>query len=255
MEIKNLQFAYDKKPVLTDINLTFPQGKFISILGPNGSGKSTLLKLILGLIKPDGGEITLEGRPVKDMKTLEKAKLLSYVPQSFQNSYEFTVEEVVSMGRYPFIKQFGNASKEDHKICLEAMELTETLRFKDQPVSRISGGELQRVSVARAIAQTTPWILLDEPVNHLDVSHQVGILKALQAMTPERTIITVMHDLNLARDFSDHVIMLHEGKVVKTGKPGECIDPKVLSNIYDLEFIKAHTADGSLQYLFPKTKP
>lgn len=254
MEIRHLQFAYDQTPILTDIDLDFPKGQFISILGPNGSGKSTLLKLILGLIKPRSGQIRLDGKPMDQMRALEKARLVSYVPQTFPNDYEFTAQEVVEMGRYPFIKQFGNASQEDQQICRDAMLLTETTHLKDQPVSRISGGELQRVSVARAIAQTTPWILLDEPVNHLDVSHQVGILKALKEMTPERTVITVMHDLNLARDFSDHIILLHEGKVVKTGKPGECIDPKVLSAIYDLEFIKTHTADGSLQYLFPRTK-
>ncbi|KAF5030884.1 Iron(3+)-hydroxamate import ATP-binding protein FhuC [anaerobic digester metagenome] len=254
MEVKHLGFGYDVKPVLNDISVSFPKGRFISILGPNGSGKSTLLKLLLGLLQPTEGEILLEGRPLKGYRPLEKARQLSYVPQVFQNDYEFTAREVVEMGRYPFIKQLGNPTPEDRRICEDAMRITETTPLKDQPVSRISGGELQRVSVARAIAQATPWILLDEPVNHLDVSHQVGILKSLKEMTPQRTVVAVMHDLNLARDFSDWIILLHEGRVVKVGKPGECINPEVLSTIYDLEFLKTYTEDRSLQYLFPKTK-
>lgn len=254
MEVKNLDFAYDKKRILFDIDLDFPRGSFIAILGPNGSGKSTLIRLMLGLLEPSRGEILLEGRPIPSFTALERAQKLSYVPQTFQADFEFTVEEVVAMGRYPYIKKFGDTSAEDRTIIKESMVLTETLHLKDKIISRISGGELQRVSVARAIAQKTPWILLDEPVNHLDVSHQVGILQGLKQLTPESTIIAVMHDLNLARDFSDHVILLHEGRVIKTGKPSACINPEVLSGVYDLEFLKTHTEDRSLQYLFPRTK-
>lgn len=255
MEVKHLDFAYDRRGVLCDIDLDFPKGRFISILGPNGSGKSTLIRLMLGLLSPSRGEILLEGRPIDQYTTLERAQKLSYVPQVFSADFEFTVEEVVAMGRYPYIKKFGDASPDDRRIIREAMERTETLHLKDEIVSRISGGELQRVSVARAIAQKTPWILLDEPVNHLDVSHQVGILQKLKQLTPDQTIIAVMHDLNLARDFSDHVILLHEGRVVRTGRPGACINPEVLSAIYELPFLLAYSEDRSLQYLFPKTRP
>lgn len=254
MEITNLSFSYDTVPVLKDISLSFPKGKFISILGPNGSGKSTLIKLILGLLNPDQGEISLDENPLALLKPLEKAHLLAYVPQVFQTDFEFTVKEVIQMGRYPYVKQLGDFTQKDREICEEAMRITEVLHLADKKVTKTSGGESQRVSLARAIAQTTPWILLDEPVNHLDISHQVGILKSLRDMTPERTIIAVMHDLNLARDFSDYVILLHEGRIVKTGRPGECINPEVLSAIYDLEFLKTYTDDRTLQYLFPKTK-
>lgn len=254
MEVKNLDFAYDKKQILYDVDLNFPKGSFISILGPNGSGKSTLIRLILGLLQPDEGEILLDGRSLPGIKSLDKARILSYVPQTFQADFEYTVEEVVAMGRYPYIKKFGDATSKDRSIIQKAMEMTETLHLKEKIISQISGGELQRVSVARAIAQETPWVLLDEPVNHLDVSHQVGILKSLKRLTPECTVIAVMHDLNLARDFSDHVILLNEGRVIKTGKPSSCINPEVLSNIYDLDFLKTFTEDQSLQYLFPKTK-
>ncbi|MFZ2256849.1 MAG: ABC transporter ATP-binding protein [Clostridiaceae bacterium] len=254
MEIKNLNFGYDAKPVLNDINLSFPKGKFISILGPNGSGKSTLVKLILGLLKPIQGEIKVNTVDLSGLKMLQKARLMAYVPQIFQTNFEFTVKDVVGMGRYPYIKQFGNFTEKDTEICAEAMRITETVHLADQKVTKISGGESQRVSVARALAQTTPWILLDEPVNHLDISHQISILKSLKAMTPERTIIAVMHDLNLARDFSDHVILMQEGRIIKTGRPGECINPEVLSSIYDLEFLKTYTEDRTMEYLFPKTR-
>lgn len=254
MEIRNLSFAYDDKPVLKDISLNFPRGQFISILGPNGSGKSTLVRLILGLLKPDQGEISLDGRSLFGVRPLEKARLMAYVPQVFTTDFPFTVQEVVEMGRYPYVKKFGDFTEEDHVICEEAMRITETQALGEKLISKISGGESQRVSLARAIAQATPWILLDEPVNHLDVSHQVGILENLKAMTPERTVIAVMHDLNLARDFSDQVVLLHEGRVVKTGRPGECINPEVLTGIYDLEFLKTFTDDRTRQYLFPKTR-
>ncbi len=254
MEVRNLSFSYDAKPLLKDISLTFPKGKFISILGPNGSGKSTLIKLLLGLLKPSQGEITLEGVKIGGLKLTERAHLMSYVPQFYQTDFDFTVKEVIQMGRYPYIQKFGEFTEEDYTICEEAMRITETSALEDHKITKISGGESQRVSVARAIAQTTPWILLDEPVNHLDVSHQIGILKSLKEMTPDQTVIAVMHDLNLARDFSDHVVLLHEGKVICTGKPGECINPEVLSGIYDLEFLKTYTDDRTRQYLFPKTK-
>lgn len=254
MEIKNLSFGYDAKLVLQNINLKFPKGQFISILGPNGSGKSTLVKLILGLLHPKQGEISLDGQNLSGLRTQEKARLMSYVPQVFQTDFDFTVREVIEMGRYPYIKQFGDFSEEDARICQDAMRITQTDLLEKKKITKISGGESQRVSLARAIAQTTPWILLDEPVNHLDVSHQVSILKSLKDMTPDRTVVAVMHDLNLARDFSDYVVLLHEGRVVKTGRPGECINPEVLSRIYDLEFLKTYTEDRSLQYLFPKTK-
>lgn len=254
MEVRHLDFAYDRENTLVDLDLDFPNGSFISILGPNGSGKSTLIRLMLGLLEPNRGEILLNGHSIASYTALERARMLSYVPQTFQADFEFTVEEVVAMGRYPYIKKFGDVSTQDRTIIKEAMEQTETLHLKDQIISQISGGELQRVSIARAIAQKTPWIILDEPVNHLDVSHQVGILKNLKQLTPGCTIIAVMHDLNLARDFSDHVILLHEGRVIKTGKPSACINPEVLSKIYDLEFLKTYTEDRSLQYLFPRTK-
>lgn len=254
METKNLHFAYGDKPVLNDITLDFPKGRFISILGPNGSGKSTLLKLLLGFLTPDKGEVLIQGKQVQTLSPLQKAREVSYVPQTFQSDYDFTALQIVQMARYPFIKRWGDLTEEDQRICREAMDITETWELRDERASEISGGELQRVSVARAIAQTSPWILLDEPVNHLDISHQIGILKSLRSMTPKRTIIAVMHDLNLARDFSDQVILLHQGRVVKTGRPGECINPEVLSSIYDLEFLKTWTEDRSLQYLFPKIK-
>lgn len=254
MEVRHLDFAYDRENTLVDLDLDFPNGSFISILGPNGSGKSTLIRLMLGLLEPNRGEILLNGHSIASYTALERARMLSYVPQTFQADFEFTVEEVVAMGRYPYIKKFGDVSTQDRTIIKEAMEQTETLHLKDQIISQISGGELQRVSIARAIAQKTPCIILDEPVNHLDVSHQVGILKNLKQLTPGCTIIAVMHDLNLARDFSDHVILLHEGRVIKTGKPSACINPEVLSKIYDLEFLKTYTEDRSLQYLFPRTK-
>lgn len=254
MQVQHLTFAYDQREILSDINLILPQGKFISILGPNGSGKSTLLKLLLGLLETGSGQILLADRPLTSYRPLERARQLAYVPQITPAHYEYTVGEVVLMGRYPAIKEHGIVTKQDQVLCDQAMALTHTAQLKDQPVNQISGGELQRVSVARAIAQDTPWILLDEPVNHLDISHQVSILKSLKAMTPQRSVIAVMHDLNLARDFSDHVILLHEGRVIKEGKPGSVINPEVLSSIYDLEFLRTWTDDRSLQYLFPRTR-
>lgn len=252
IKIKNLNFTYDEEEVLNNLSLTIDEGKFYSIIGPNGSGKSTLIKNILSILKPESGEIEVEGKSIKDFAAMELSRLLSYVPQSTSTDFEFTVKELVSMGRYPYLKRFEDLKKEDYIIIEKALEITGLTEFSEKKISEISGGELQRASVARCLAQDTPYIFLDEPVNHLDVSHQVQILRELRKMTPEKTIISVMHDLNLASVYSDEIVLLNHGEIVKSGKNGEVLNNEILSSVYNMNFKILNDASGK-SYIFPET--
>lgn len=251
LKICNLQFSYDERVILKDINLEFERGKFYSIIGPNGSGKSTLVKNILGILKKDTGTLTIDGKEFNTYSNQEISKILSYVPQNITTDFDFTIEEMVSMGRFPYLKRFENLRSEDKLMVDEALRITKLLELKDKKITKVSGGELQRASVARCIAQDTDFIILDEPVNHLDISHQVEIMKSLSNMTPQKTIITVMHDLNLASLFSDEIILMDEGVVKAFDEPEKVINNETLKEIYDLNFISL-VDENNTKYIFPK---
>ncbi len=236
ISVKNIVFGYTATPVIRDVSFQVDKGEFISILGPNGSGKSTLLKTINGLYVPLSGRVELMGENIERYKRREIAKRVSLVPQDTSLQFEFTVEEVVTMGRHPFKGRFEREDERDRKLIYEAMEMTNTFDIRDRLITEISGGERQRVFIAKAIAQNTGIILLDEPTSHLDINHQIDILNLLRKMNQEKgiTIILVIHDINLATRYSDRILLLKKGSIIGQGTPEDVITTENILNAYGM---------------------
>ncbi|MBU5425888.1 heme ABC transporter ATP-binding protein [Tissierella pigra] len=236
LEVKDLSFSYGKKAVLKNISLNIEKGNFISIIGPNGSGKSTLLKNLNNLYKPDNGSIFLDGLNIKKVKPRELAMKIALVPQNTVIDYDFTVEDIVLMGRHPYKGRFQKEDESDYRIVNEAMEMTNTLYLKDRIITEISGGERQRVIIAKALAQNPSIILLDEPTSHLDINHQIEILNLLRKLNQEKgtTIVVVIHDINLASRYSDEIILIKDGQIKATGSPQKVITKENIEFAYNI---------------------
>ena len=225
IEINNLEFSYDKKVSDNIFKLTVSKwqvekGNFLSILGPNGCGKSTLLKLIAGLFKPNLGSLKVYGHSIEDFKRDAYSKIISYVPQSAISIFPFSVYEIVMMGRTPHMNFMGFDNKMDRERVRKAIDIMELNHLQHKSINEISGGEAQRVFIARAIAQQAEIILLDEPSSHLDLHHQIKIFDLLKKLSSDNglTIITVTHDLNLVGIYSKEVVFMNEGKIIIDGE-------------------------------------
>lgn len=240
-----------EKPVLRQVGFTLETGHFYGILGANGSGKTSLLRHLLRLL-PAGDAVCLDGKSLKDWKQRPLAKSLSYVPQNTAVEADYTAEELVMMGRTPYIGRFDAPGAEDVRAVREAMRLTNCLGFSEKSVLALSGGELQRVLTARAIAQETPWIFLDEPVSHLDMRHQLELMEVMTGLCAEkgRTVVAVLHDINLALRYCDELLMMKDGALYASGKAQEVADAENLRAVYGLEFEEVRTAAGG-RYLIP----
>ncbi|KUO51625.1 MAG: hypothetical protein APF76_13350 [Desulfitibacter sp. BRH_c19] len=237
IKVKNLQFGYGKSIVLKDINLEVRPGSFLSIIGPNGSGKSTLLKNISRAVLPQKGEVELDSQNLLSMKPRQIAQKMAVVPQDTAIEFSFSVYETVLMGRTPFLGRFENESPRDFALAKWAMEITNIWQLKDRSVTEISGGERQRVVVARALAQEPRIILLDEPTAHLDIQHQVELLELLQSLnwTSGLTIIAVLHDLNLSAQFSESILLMKDGEIFAEGEPHQVLTPANIRKVYNME--------------------
>lgn len=239
MELKLINVSYDYKQgnILKNIEWEFNKSKFYGIVGPNGSGKTTLLKLIAQLLKVEQGTIQLFGKDITNYKEKERARRVAFVPQILDMTFAFSVEEIVSMGRYPYMDSFGELNETDKSIIEKALKKTELLSLKERKVNTLSGGELQRVILARAIAQQTDILLLDEPISHLDIHHQLGILKMIKSLceSQDLTAICVMHDLNLTMKFCENVIMLKDGEVFSAGATKEVLNKGNIKDVYGID--------------------
>ena len=220
VELKKIYFSYGYEEVLKDINLIIQEGAFISILGPNGSGKTTLLKNICKLLEPLDGKILVDGRDLEKIAFKELAKTMAVVHQDSSVNFEFTVFDIVMMGRYPYQKRFRSESEKDINVVKRAMENTETWVLREKSIHEISGGERQRVIIARALAQEPKILLLDEPISQLDIKHQISILNLCKKLNSEEkiTIITTLHDINLAAKICKDMLVIKSGRVVESGK-------------------------------------
>ena len=234
LEIKNLTCGYDANFFLNDINLEVENRELVGIIGPNGSGKTTLLKGMTRVLKPKKGGIFLEGRNITEMGVRELAKRIAVVSQSFETG-SMSVEEFVLLGRIPHFERFQFLeTKMDLEIARKCMMLTDTLRFKDRPISEISGGERQLALIARALAQEPKLLLLDEPTTHLDITHQVAILDLISRLNKELelTVIMVLHDLNLASEYCHRLVLINEGKIYKIGIPSQVLNYQTIEEVY-----------------------
>lgn len=230
--IKDLNFSYSKKNIFNNLNLTIPNG-FISIVGPNGCGKTTLLKLIGRELDYKQGSIHIEGLSIKEMPLMTYAQTLAFNRQNVTNDYPLSCLDYVLLGRRPYKHQFEDYNDEDLELLHHIMEETQTLLYAEKHLTELSGGELQRVNLAKILLQDTPYILLDESFSAMDIHHAVEALKMLKRTNKQ--IICVMHDLNLVYQFSDHVIVLKEGELYDDGPTKDTVTEKMIKDVFHID--------------------
>lgn len=234
IEIKGLTKRFGKKAVVEDVSVTIVPGTITSFIGPNGAGKSTLLSMVSRLLNADTGEVLLDKNDVKKWKSDDFAKRVSILKQSNYINVRLTIRELVSFGRYPYSK--GRLTKEDEQFVDQAIEYMNLTDMQDKFLDELSGGQKQRAFIAMVIAQDTDYVLLDEPLNNLDMKHSVQIMKILRKLVDElgKTVIIVLHDINFASVYSDRIVALKDGRVVKNGPTHEIINSDALRDIYDM---------------------
>ncbi|MCB2293303.1 heme ABC transporter ATP-binding protein [Clostridium algoriphilum] len=252
IEINNVSFSFERE-VLKNININIKRGNFYTILGPNGSGKTTLLRILSKSLHMDKGEIYIDEEELTQIKSKILAKKMAVVSQSTEIEFDFSVQDIVLMGRIPHIPRFSSESEKDMEIAKNAMEMTNTWEFKDKSINALSGGERQRVVVARAIAQETGIILLDEPISHLDIHQQIEIMNQLKQLNKNKnvTIIAVLHDLNIAAAYADHMILMHDCKVYKDGAPEEVLTEDIIKKVYGLEVYVTKNPKTGKTFIMP----
>jgi iron complex transport system ATP-binding protein len=237
IDVQSVSFRYQKDWVLQDISFQVGKGEFIGVIGPNGSGKTTLLKILYHLLSPQQGDVLFELAPLKRMSRMDIAKKIAVVAQEAYPLFPFRVIEIVLMGRSPYLGYLMFESRRDLEVAKRAMEWTETLNLSERPIDELSGGERKRVFIARALAQEPEVILLDEPTANLDIHHQLEFLDLILSLNREKglTIVMATHDMNVASEFCDRLILLRGGKVYKTGAPQEVITQETIETVYGCE--------------------
>ena len=235
MEMKEISKSYGKKQVVQDIDLHIATEKLTAFIGPNGAGKSTLLSIASRLIEKDRGEIYLDGSEVKTWKSNELAQKLSILKQSNGVSLNITVEELVNFGRFPYSQ--GRLTKKDRLKVKEALLALGLMDLADQPINTLSGGQLQRAYIAMILAQDTDYILLDEPLNNLDMNYAVQMMQTLRSLVDDygKTVLIVLHDINFAASYADEVVAMKDGKLFAQGSTAEIIQSSVLNRLYNME--------------------
>ena len=235
IRIKDLSVQYNEnETVLKNLSTVFKENKISIILGPNGSGKSTLLKTIIGFLEYSG-DIFINNRNLKDFQRLDLAKQIALIPQHYSFGFDYTVEELVLMGRYPYLGYWQSYSKDDKTFVIDILKDLDLYDMKDRYFNRLSGGEKQRVAIARALAQDTDIILMDEPFVNLDVNHQLEIMDIISKIKEngKKAIIVVSHNINLASEFGEEIFFLKNGNIVIKGEANEVINEKTLKEIFD----------------------
>ena len=256
LNVEGLSVGYHKnKRVLQDFSLKVEKGEFFALLGPNGSGKTTLIKSILGKMEYIEGMATILDKKTSSYKTGELAKITAVLSQEHVVGMDFTVEEIVLLGRYPYQGKgfFNQYRKEDYVIVEECLTQTNTLKFKHTYFSSLSGGEKQRVLLAKALAQQPKLLFLDEPTNHLDVKHTIELLNLLKRLQMKNglTIVAILHDLNMAALYADRCALLKNGRKVAEGEIDLLYDESLLSSVYEVELVsRPHPVTGKPQIFF-----
>ncbi|MFC4541702.1 heme ABC transporter ATP-binding protein [Halosolutus amylolyticus] len=234
VEVSNVAISFGDLPILEDVSLSATPGELVGLVGPNGAGKTTLLRTISGAIAPDRGSVAIGGDNVHDLSSRESSRRVAVVPQETTLSFSFSVRDVVEMGRHPYRSRFAPPDADDRAVVDDALERTRTAQFADRGIEEVSGGERQRVILARAIAQETPVLLLDEPTASLDVNHAIETLELVRELVEEgRTVIAAIHDLNLAARYCDRLVMLADGSVHRSGSPPEVLSAEALRTAFD----------------------
>ncbi len=252
LKLSGVEFSYDGIPVLENVELKVEEGDFWGLIGPNGSGKSTLLRIISRVLRPYNGAIYIDGKSLDNLSQKAIAQNIACVPQETQTSFAFSVSDIVLMGRFPHLRRFQAEDAEDFKIARESMRRTQTLHLAERPITELSGGEKQRVIIAQALAQEPRLLLLDEPTAHLDINHQLHILDLLNNLNQDGlTLITVLHDLNLAARYCKHLILLNNGRIEVIGEVKEVFDPDIIRRVFKTDIVVNQSPVTKTLYLTP----
>jgi iron complex transport system ATP-binding protein len=257
VELEQVSSGYAKgERVVQGIDLELSAGDFLGLIGPNGCGKSTLIRTMAGVLPLLEGRIALEGRPLKSMARREVARFLGGVPQEAFQPFAFTVQEVVMMGRHPYLGRFQGPGPQDERIVREALEQTDAAHLAGRPITELSGGERQRVIIARALAQRPRVLLLDEPTNHLDINHQVEIFDLLYQLNQERglALLCATHDLNFAAQYCNRILLMVQGRKFALGRPEEVITAQTIGRAYQVEVRVETDLETGLPRVIPLTK-
>jgi len=237
LSISNLSWSYSDKKILDQVTVDIKGSTFTGIIGPNGSGKTTMAKLVSKLLPVDKKTVYVDMEDLSSIKIKQLAKSMALVPQSSAINYDLTVYDVVALGRTPHLKRFQQESQSDHDLIQSVMEETDTWQYRDRLIHQLSGGERQRVIIARALAQEPQILILDEPVTYLDVHHQIQVMALIKSLAEKRkiTIVTILHDLNHAIKYCDHVIMLQAGKIFDHGHPSQVMTQENIKSVYGID--------------------
>ena len=256
-QIENLSFRYPAAAPfeLSPLSLGIEKGGLIGFLGPNGAGKSTLLRLLAGLLKPAGGLILFNGKDLRDYAVRERAKKIAFVPQSVHFQFPLSVWEIVEMGRHPYLGRFEPLGARDKSICERALKLCDAWEFKGRSYERLSGGERQRVLLASALAQTPEALLLDEPTLSLDLAHQILLFETIRKLHREEgvTVAVATHELNLAGQYLDQLVLMREGKITAQGPPRRVLTKASIRALHGVE-VEAVRGPGAAPYFVPRRK-
>ncbi|MBI4518037.1 MAG: heme ABC transporter ATP-binding protein [Deltaproteobacteria bacterium] len=251
IEARGLRFGYGREPVIDDVSLALQPGEMLGVIGPNGSGKSTLLRLLSGVLAPQAGEVRVRGQLLAQYTRRQLGRAIAVVPQETAISFPFSVTEVVLMGRSPHLGGFAFEEGRDLEVARQAMARTGVLELAARSIHELSGGERQRVILARALAQEADILLLDEPAAFLDIRHEVEIYDLLHELQGDgKSIISVLHDLNLAALYCDRVALLKAGRLVEIGPPAAVITYANLTAVYDTEvYVDVNDITGAVNVL------
>lgn len=245
MEIEGLTFAYDEKDTVSNVNINIKKGEFVGIIGPNGSGKSTILKNVYRALAPNSGTITLDGKNLLKMSYKKSAQKLAVVGQENEVPFDFSVEEIVAMGRSPHKKLFDIDTEQDKYMVHHALEHLGMENMAKRSYRKLSGGEKQRVLLARAVAQESDFLVLDEPTNHLDINYQIQIFDFIKRL--KVTVISAMHDLNMAALYCDRLYAVKEGKIILSGTPEEVLTEENIQSLFGVKSsVTLHPVTGKL---------
>lgn len=235
IEIDHITFGYDKSPLFQNLSAEIADGEFCALMGPNGSGKTTLLKCICGLLSFSSGDIRVNGKSIRDYETVELAKLISYVPQRQDNVFDITVYDLVMMGLYPYQKKWQLPTMEDDAVVCEMLKRCNLMHLRSRLLRELSGGELQRSLIARAMAQQTPIMLLDEPLSNLDVSHRYEIMDILAGLNRQGVmVVIIMHDFPIAIEYATHALLVKDGVVLQHDVRDAVLTPENIRNCFNL---------------------
>lgn len=230
VKVEGVSFSIQEKQIITDIYFRAKEGQTVGVIGPNGSGKSTLLKNIYRVHQPDVGKITLDNESIDKLSVKKTAQKMAVVSQESSGAFDFSVREVVLMGRAPHKKMLESDSENDGKIADEALEKVGLSEYGNRSITTLSGGERQRVMVARALTQQAKVLILDEPTNHLDIHHQLQLMDLVKTL--DITVVTALHDLNIASNYCDWIYVMNEGEIVMSGTPEDVLTEKTLEKVF-----------------------